>query len=116
MGAKASAPAGALKVPRGWTAPVWELRMALLAASTRLPRGSGLQCLLEGAERFVKLGGRGRPGPGAPASAESVQWWAGVLAIVRTVHQVGDHGTRLLLAPWVQGDRAAGGGFTPFGG
>lgn len=109
------APTTPAKAPNGYTQPVWDLRCALWAASTRLPRGSGLQRYIEGAERFVKLGGRGRPGPG-PGSAESVQWWQDVLAITRTVYQVGDHGTRLLLAPWVAGDRAAGGGFKPFGG
>lgn len=109
------APSAPAKPPRGWTAPVWDLRTALLAASTRLPRGSGLQRLLEGAERYVKLTGRGRPGPGSPASPESVQWWADVLGLVAAVAACGDHGTRLLLGPWLNGKGTPSGGFKPFG-
>lgn len=104
------------KPPSGWTQPVWDLRQALLAASTRLPRGSGLQRLLEGAERWVKLTGKGRPGPGLPASPESAQWWRDTMALVEAVAACGDHGTRLLLAPWLGGRGTPSGGFTPFGG
>lgn len=119
MGVKPPEPAKAAaanhKPPRGWTAPVWELRMALLACSTRVPRGTGLQALCEGAERYVKLTGRGRPGPGSPASPESVQWWADVLGLVAAVAACGDHGTRLLLGPWLNGKGTPSGGFKPFG-
>jgi hypothetical protein len=53
---------------------------------------------------------RTSPGPGR---AESVTWWAEVLAMVECAGRVGDSGTRLLLAPWL--GRPTGGGFKPFG-
>lgn len=102
------------KPVRGFTVPVWELRCALLEASQRLPRGTGLQSLLEGAERYVKLTGKGRPGPG-PGSPESVQWWADVLALVQVLGQIGDRGTVLLLGPWLR-PGPGGSEFKPFGG
>lgn len=110
--------AAELKVPRHWTEPVWRLRCALLDASRRLPRGTGLQALLEGTERYVKLTGRGRPGPGF-ASPESVAWWRDVLGLVQVVGRIADGGTRVLLAPWLDGGARApaeADGFKPFGG
>ena len=105
-----------LKTPRHWTPEPWRLRCALYAAARRLPRGTGLSFLLDGVERWVKLTGRGRPGPG-PGSPESVQWWQDTLAMVDCVGRVADSGTKQLLWPWLnRAGNAAGEGFKPFGG
>lgn len=118
MGVKPPEPARAPEVFRkpikGWSVPVWELRCVLLAASQRLPRGTGLQCLLEGTERYVKLTGKGKHGPG-PGPAESVAWWGDVMAMVDVLGRVGDSGTVLLLAPWLRRSGGPAEGFKPFG-
>jgi hypothetical protein len=101
------------KTPKGWTTPVWELRCALWACACRLPRGTGLQRFLEGVERWVKLTGRGRPGPHGVASPESVRWWGDAMAMVDVVGRIGDAGTLDLLRPWLT--RPGSVGFKPFG-
>lgn len=95
----ASAPgASALRPPKGWVAGVWELRITLLYARERLPWASPNARLLDGVERWVRMGGRGRQvGSG---------WWAHALALVGAAAAACDDApTTALLAPWLGGVR-----------
>jgi hypothetical protein len=98
--------------PRGWAPAVWALRVALLTARSRLPYASANARLLDGVERWVRMGGRGRPASGP--------WWAHAVALTRAVAgAVDDAPTRAILAPWaglVVDHPVAGSGFRPLGG
>lgn len=69
------------------------MRMALLAARERLPYASANARLLDGVERWVRIGGRGRAAAGP--------WWATAVALVAAAAAAVDPDTALVLAPWV---------------
>jgi hypothetical protein len=98
--------------PRGWAPDVWALRVALLTARSRLPYASANARLLDGVERWVRMGGRGRPASGP--------WWAWAVALTRAAAGAcDDEPTRRILAPWaglVVDHPVAGTGFRPLGG
>jgi hypothetical protein len=102
--------------PRGWSSEAWALRVALFCAGARLDRESPLARLLEGVERWVRLGGCGRPAPGT-GSAESKAWWRHALVLVRAVGVVSDDSTRMLLSQWLtaKDPAEAEDKFKPFG-
>jgi len=98
--------------PRGWAAPVWALRVALLTARARLPYATAGARLLDGVERWVRMSGRGR--------AASGPWWAHAVALTAAAAAaVDDPPTSAILAPWVGlavPAPVAGTGFRPLGG
>lgn len=98
--------------PRGWDPGVWALRVALCTAVARLPYASANARLLDGVERWVRLGGRGRAAAGP--------WWGHAVALTAAaVAACDDPPTTALLAPWVglAGVRpgAAASAFRPLG-